>query len=302
MAVIERDPGIEDYFVELSPDEIERRGGVADIFEEGRLILLKDYRLPVDHGAIEALSKSIQDIPDPASRRKIKKLTAPYFFNAVPTPGRNGRPVFTDEVLQTIYQVMCRGDRKVFERAARALKRAHEEVLRLFGVCFPDYDAFRLVPSIRLTRTLFENLHWDNHSIDDDFHQARIFANLDTRARIWNLSTPFPQWVRTYYHEHDLGRFAGKDPNLMIDFIAGEIFGGTQNIWKDTQPRHRVAFEPGEVWLGESRLIAHQIVYGESALVYMWFVRTASMANRENRFNRQVEAVHEEMQRAAAAA
>jgi hypothetical protein len=62
-----------------------------------------------------------------------------------------------------------------------------------------------------------------------------------------------------------------------------------------------VAFEPGEVWLGESRLISHQIVYGESALVYMWFVRKESMANPENRFNRRVEAIHQEMAKLAAA-
>jgi hypothetical protein len=40
MAVIERHPGIDDYFIELSLDQIVRRGGVADIFEQGRLILL----------------------------------------------------------------------------------------------------------------------------------------------------------------------------------------------------------------------------------------------------------------------
>jgi hypothetical protein len=294
MAVIQKDPELEDYFVELSLNEIIHRRGIADIFEEGRLILLKDYRLKIDHGAIGALSKSIDDIPDRETRRRIKKLTAPSFFNAEPASVRNGHPAFGDDLQQALFDVICRGDKQLFDRASRALKSAHDEVFRLFDICFPDYEVFRVVPSVRLTRTLFENLHWDNHSIDDDFHQARIFANLDTRARIWNVSTPFPQWVRAFYEEHDLGRFAGKDPNLMIDYIAGAIFGGTRNIWKDRQPRHRVAFEPGEVWLGESRLISHQIVYGESALVYMWFVRTASMANQENRFNRRVEAVHEE--------
>jgi hypothetical protein len=32
----------------------------------------------------------------------------------------------------------------------------------------------------------------------------------------------------------------------------------------------------------------------------MWFVRAASMANPENRFNRRVEAIHEEMSKAEA--
>ena len=76
------------------------------------------------------------------------------------------------------------------------MHHAHEETLRIFDICFPDYEPFRFIPSVRLTRTLFENLHWDNHSIDDDFHQARIFANLDTRPRIWNVSHRFTDWVR----------------------------------------------------------------------------------------------------------
>ncbi|HET6535580.1 MAG TPA: hypothetical protein VFG41_05300 [Sphingomicrobium sp.] len=301
MAVIERHPEIDDYFIELPLDQIARRGGVADIFEQGRLILLKDYRLPVDHAAFEALSKSLDAIGDPESRRRIKKLTAPLFFEAKALRMRGGYPVFSDDVRQAIYDVLCRRDRKLFDRAAAALSSAHEELLRIFESCFPNYDAFRFIPSARLTRTLFENLHWDNHAIDDDFHQARIFANLDSRARIWNVSHPFPHWLREHYREHDLGRFAGKDPNLLLDYIAGEVLGGTQNTWMDNQPRHKVAFEPGEVWLGESRLISHQIVYGESALVYMWFVRKESMANPENRFNRRVEAIHQEMAKLAAA-
>jgi hypothetical protein len=70
----------------------------------------------------------------------------------------------------------------------------------------------------------------------------------------------------------------------------------------DEEPRHRIAFEPGEVWLGESRLLSHQIYYGEAAMVYMWFVEASSMANPDNRFNERVEALHREMLAAAKAA
>jgi hypothetical protein len=68
----------------------------------------------------------------------------------------------------------------------------------------------------------------------------------------------------------------------------------------DMQPRHRVAFDPGEVWLGESRLISHQIVYGDSAAVYMWFVKAATMGNPDNRFNLRVEEAHRANRRVAA--
>jgi hypothetical protein len=301
MAVIERHPAVENYFIEMPLAEIARRGGIADIFEDGHVILLKDYRLDFDFAALDALSKSTESIGDPALRKKLKKMTAPLFFGGERRLGKDGRLDFGEPVRQALYDVICRGDKAVFDRASRALERAHEEILRLFDICFPGYKTFRTVPSVRLTRTLFENLHWDNHSIDEDFHQARIFANLDSRPRIWNTGHRFPDWLRMHYDKLDLGRFAGKDPNLLIDFVTGEILGGTRKTWMDKEPRHRIAFEPGEVWLGESRLISHQIYYGEAAMVYMWFVRASSMNDPEKRFNSRIEKLHREMAQASAA-
>ena len=299
MAQIERDPSVKDYFVEISLSDVVDRGGVADIFEQGQVILLKDYRLDVDFSAIAALSKSTESITDSALRKKLKKMTAPLFFEGERPVESGGDLIFREPVQRAIYDVICRGERDTFERASRALKQAHDELLRLFEICFPEYETFRLIPSIRLTRTLFENLHWDNHAIDDDFHQARIFANFDTRPRIWHVGHRFPDWVRAHYDEYDLGRFAGQDPNLLIDFATREILGGTRRKWMDREPRHRIAFDPGEVWLGESRLISHQIYYGEAAAVYMWFVRASSMANPDNRFNVRLDELHQEMRERA---
>jgi hypothetical protein len=298
VALIDRHPGVEDYFTELSLGEIADRGGIADIFEEGRLLLLKDFRLDFDFEALSGLSKSAAWVEDPALRKKLKKMTTPLFFEGERPVEKGGRLLFRDPVRQAVFDIICRGDTDSFERASRALESAHDQLLRLFDICFPDYDTFRVVPSIRLTRTLFENLHWDNHSIDEDFHQARIFANLDVRPRIWNVGARFPDWVRMHYEEYDLDRFAGKDPNLLIDFVTGEVLGGTRKTWMDKEPRHRIAFDPGEVWFGESRLISHQIYYGEAAMVYMWFVEAESMANPDNRFNNRLEEVHREMRRA----
>jgi hypothetical protein len=100
--------------------------------------------------------------------------------------------------------------------------------------------------------------------------------------------------MRDLYDKFSLAHFSGTDPNKLIDFIAANLGGKDQKLI-DHLPRHRIAFDPGEVWLGESRLVSHQIYYGEAAMVYMWFVSVASMANSSNRFNEQVEQVHREM-------
>lgn len=302
MALIERHPDVEDYFLEMSLSDITSRGGIADLFEEGHLILIKDYRLDFDFDVMSRLAKSTGQVEDPAVRRALKKLEAPYFFTGELPVEKGGRLIFPDPVRQAVFDVLCNGDKILFERAAKALRHAHESALKIFELAFPQYEPFRLVASVRLTQTMFENLHWDDHSIDDDFHQARVFSNLDSRPRVWHLSHRLPRYMELVYDEHDLGRFAGKDPNLMLRYFHADVLGGMHEKWKDTLPRHRIAFDPGEIWLGESRLISHQIYYGEAAMVYMWFMRQSSMANPANRFNLRVEEVHRKMRDRQAAA
>ena len=294
MALIERHPDVDDYIIEISLADIAARGGVADLVERGHIVILADYRLDFDFAALEALSKSTAGLDDRVLQRRLKKLSAPEFFEG-PRLSKWRRQGSMEPLRRTILETLCRGDVGLFNRAADALRHSHQEALRIFQAAFPSYDSYRLVPTVRLTRTLFENLHWDDHRIEEDFHQARVFANLDTRPRIWQLSHRLPEMLKLIYREHDLGRFAGKDPNELLYYINGELLGGTRELWRDTLPKHRIAFEPGEVWLGESRLVSHQIFYGEAALVYMWFVRSQSMADPDNRFNVRIEQLHEEM-------
>ena len=54
VATIVRHPGVADYIVEMSLDEIAGRPhGISDLFEDGKVIIIKDYRLPFDFAALE---------------------------------------------------------------------------------------------------------------------------------------------------------------------------------------------------------------------------------------------------------
>lgn len=299
MATIERHPQVEDYILSFTLPELRRRGGAADLIEAGHLVLIDDFRLDFEFEAMSQLARSVDSVDDVAIRRKLKKLTTTQFFEGEPPVRSRGRLVFSDRVRQAIYDIICHGDEATYKRAAKALRSAHEKMLNIFSTAFPNYEAFRFIPSLRITQTLFENLHWDNHSIDDDFHQARVFANLDTRPRIWHVSHRFTEFMRAHYAELDLGRFRDRDPNDMLQFIHSEVLGGFDAWWRDTLPRHRIAFDPGEVWLGESRLVSHQIYYGECAMVYMWFIEVGKMVDPNRRFNERVAAIHAEYQEAS---
>lgn len=303
MAVIIKHPDVEDYFVELTLDEIRSRPhGITDLYEANRVVLLKDYRMPIELDIFQRMSGNITKVDDPKLRKSLKKLTSTKFFEGAGPAfvddenGGSYQSFETDDtVRRAVYDVLCNGEPALFARASAAMKTAHEVALDLFKTCFPSYEYYRVVPSVRLTTTLFENLHWDNHSIAQDFQQVRIFCNLDQRPRIWHTSHNFVTYAEALYREHDLGRFAGRDPNELNDYICGNVLGGTRNACKDPLPRHAIAFEPGEVWFGESRMISHQIFYGERAMVYMFFVKPDGMLEPERRFNRQVDNLHRRM-------
>jgi hypothetical protein len=289
MAKIIRHPDVEDYFVERDLGEVQRTPhGIIGDYEANRLIALKGYRMPIDFDAFAQMSAHTAAAgADKQLQKTLKKLSATHIIEA--------RADSDSPVHRAIFDVFCNRDPALFARVQKAMSAAHEAALQLFKECFPGYEAFRVIPSVRLTQTLFENLHWDNHGIDDDFQQVRIFVNLDHRPRIWNVSHNFVNYARHIYREHDLARFAGKDPNEMNDYICGKILGGTAGACKDALPRHVVAFEPGEVWFGESRMISHQIYYGERAMVYMFFVKPGGMLNPDRRFNLQVESLHRDL-------
>lgn len=300
MAKIIKHPDVQDYFVELTLDEIKKRPhGIIEEYEANNLVILKNYRMPIDLSIFAEMSSHMHKIEDDTVRRKLKKMTSLTFFQGyseVEDNGQNQGLQFNDAVSRAVFEVLCNSDKSLFLRASRAMEEAHKINLELFATCFPDYNYYRSIPSIRITETLFENIHWDNHQIEDDFQQVRIFCNLDQRPRIWNVSHNFVTYARQLYKEHDLGRFAGKDPNLLNDYICGNVLGGTRNACRDPLPKHTVAFEPGEIWFGESRMISHQIMYGERAMVYMFFVKPEDMLTGRNRFNQRVEDLHIEMQ------
>lgn len=294
MALIERHPDVADMIVEMSLAELKVRGGVADLVESGHLIIIDDYRLPNPLEVFARLEKSLDKLGDSPIARKLKKLEAQHILDErLPSPW--SRPTFKTEIGEAVFEQLCQCSRSLYRQLHQSLAIADQELKRIFELAFPQYRPFRFIPSLRLTQTLFENLHWDNHGIDADFHQARVFANLDVRPRIWHVSHRILDQARALYREHGLGRFRGRDPNEMVAYLTREVLGGMTAQWRDTFPRHRIAFDPGQVWLGESRHLSHQIYYGEAAMVYMWFVNQEDMAVPSARFNVALERLHAEM-------
>ena len=82
MATIIKHPGVEDYFVERTLDEITAApNGLIPDYEANRLILLKNYRVDVDFDAFAQMSQNTAGA-DKNLRKTLKKLSATYLAEA----------------------------------------------------------------------------------------------------------------------------------------------------------------------------------------------------------------------------
>ena len=142
--------------------------------------------------------------------------------------------------------------------------------------------------------TLFENLHWDNFPDMDDRHQARIFINIDKNPRIWHTSYGIEEFCQENYDKLSLHELKDANPNSIIGLMDQKVLGGMENRCLDGFERHCIAFEQGDIWLADSRLIAHQIYQGNRAIIYMFHIKPESMNDPEKRFNRRIEKLHEQ--------
>jgi hypothetical protein len=87
------------------------------------------------------------------------------------------------------------------------------------------------------------------------------------------------------------------DPDFVRSATAGRIcrelnmaiFGGWELAGRDGRPRHIGFFEPGEIWLVDSRKVSHQIFYGRRAVSTEFAVDNASMDDPSTHYYAMVE-------------
>ncbi len=104
-----------------------------------------------------------------------------------------------------------------------------------------------------------ENLHIDNLPNLNDTTQVRLFVNVDNQPRHWSLGRHWRHFAERHYVSAGLAEVAG-DAYAFNGKLNHAVFGPSYGTCDE--PRHLVVFEPGEVWLVNSALAAHQIRRG----------------------------------------
>ena len=287
MPTIVRNPEVEDNIVEATLRTEADVANVRRLYEDGKLVYLSDTRFDVDYDFLNSLDF---DVDGPAEHMKAIKKFGGKKIAAI-KPG-----AITDEFLQFVYDKVFLADEGRLKKYKAEVKRGNEQSEAIIRKVFPTYEFTKIMPTWRFTRTMFENLHWDNFKIEDHkFQQVRVFTNMAPTPRIWRTHDSFLTYCERHYEEHGLARFAGQNADRMVRHINNNVIGGQAKAPLDNLPKTHIAWEQGDVWLAETRVVSHQIYIGEKAFASMNFANPETMERPEQLFDHRVERLHKQM-------
>jgi hypothetical protein len=283
MATIIKDPLVADHIVEL---EVQSEGDCAEArrrYEEGNLVLLRGLRFDLDFSFLNGLDFDVDGPPE--ILRKLKKYGGEKIVAL--------NPASTGALDQFVFRTIFGSDRGKLSYFQEQVKSGNAQSDALYARLFPNYRTTREVYTWRFTSTRFENLHWDNFGIPEPFHQVRIFTNIASSARLWRTSHRIDDFADTIYEECGLAQFAGKIGDDLNRFVNKAVLGGMKAPCLDRMPKNHIAFEQGEVWICETRIVSHQIYHGEKAFAAMYFSDPQSMDRPDLTFDARIARVHE---------
>jgi hypothetical protein len=115
------------------PEMAARHNGVADLVEQGMLIILKSFRMDHDFEALAMLDQNTDVISDPKTVKKLKKASSTMFFEGEPPVrvlGKAGTPryAFSERKRQAMFDSLCQSVIDIFHAASAALEKTHHKL------------------------------------------------------------------------------------------------------------------------------------------------------------------------------
>ncbi|QIK78077.1 hypothetical protein G7077_03265 [Sphingomonas piscis] len=243
-------PNLPNYFIsapEVTSEATAR--SFVDEYEDAKVVLFPNLSAEIDHEFWANL--------DTDRYPELKKFGPLLQVDASPSEER--RQLKKALTVRDVDDVTADGLIEQFQRLTGHLIPAYRAI-------FADYAFDRCKVMLRLNTIMAENMHVDTYKNENEQHFARMFINLDTQPRIWHTSWRIGDMVE---------RAVGKLPPEELEHLSrGEVwsrlnasfYGQNSREWWDNQPRHISFFQPGDVWIVDSRQVAHQIFYGRRAL------------------------------------
>lgn len=225
----------------------EERHLAPSYFERGWLICLGDVRIQADFRFLSSIK-----LPRDVRRGHVKFMLTHADHAAFDGKRKETWALFRRRVFDqrmTDYFRFCDQVRSV-----------NEQLHAIADGYFPRYRFQRKRVCWKFEEILEgQNLHIDNIDGCERQGQLRIFTNLSVGQRRWGMAEHISVYARRHYRSAGLDRFAGR-PFDFNNALTEAAFGYSHQSVAD--PRHLVDFEPGEVWIVNSAVVAHQVRFG----------------------------------------
>jgi hypothetical protein len=268
MATIFKNPLLPDYFQVVENltlrTPIDQVPSYVEPYEAGKVLYFKDLRLDIDHDFWAGIPSEQFD--------GLKKMLC-Y--------------VDTDTQPELIARALrkAEGPPELSEALTKNMASLFKQIMPFYYRIFAGYEYPIKRAVWRLKVTLNENLHFDTYKDTEVFpdHFARMFINLDTQPRIWHTS---------YTVDEIYAKFGRKVSREIVEKASSNRFWrelnhaafGKGNEWWDGSPRHIAYFDPGDVWVVDSRQVSHQIYYGRRAISIDFVVARDTMRDQSRHY------------------
>jgi hypothetical protein len=243
MPTIRIDPTIPLNVHEVALDQPKR---IRTLFESGEVVVLRGTRVAADFDFLSTVEPPQGD----GSRR------GKYVFWRVVNGVREGRAsvwqMFEDEVFL--------GDKQRFRRFQDQIRSVDEQINEIVRRIFGMRPFLTETITWKFQRNRGENLHIDNLNGCDRVAQVRLFVNLDNKPRQWSVGRHWRHYAERLYDSANLQE-AAHDPCRFNHQLTAAAFGVSTATCDE--PRHLLELAPGEVWLANSALVAHQVRGGD---------------------------------------
>jgi len=248
-----------DYFVAAPgvTSVVDARSFVAE-FEAGSVVTFPNLKAAIDHEFWAAL--------DTSSYPRLRK------FGTVLQEDESR----TIDLHREALTKRC-DDAAIVDALCGQFAAIYDALLPVYYAVFGEYSFSKRKVVWRLNTTMNENMHLDAYESANEEHFARMFINLDNQPRIWQTSWPVDYLLTILEDKTSATSAIDKSDSDLWKDISLSLFGDSPKKWWDNQPRHVAYFAPGDIWIVDSRQIAHQIFYGRRALSIDFSVPKSAM-------------------------
>ena len=142
----------------------------------------------------------------------------------------------------------------------------------------------KIEKTFRFTLTKNENLHYDIFEPPlQDENIIRVFINIDNDFRVWNNSYNIYEFIDLF--ENDIiDKMIEKNidltydgPNKINKFIVDEVMESNKHeninyFFNNGYPKITNKFGSGSLWICDSIVNSHQIIYGQKCISYKFYI------------------------------